>query len=181
VPLAGSAGAATPGAQLRVLNLDDAAVPLATGTAAADGSFQLTVLATSGDELRVSAVLDGLRSAPVDFLYTFELRDVLSQSPRHTCVTLQPGFELELSSGRASVRFHNGCGEPVQLAAPRFRTGTDFVLLTELPLVVAAGESAAVELQPRTAPPPAREDVWFTEVTLGSTPIRYPIGVFTSE
>lgn len=181
VPLAGSAGAVTPGAQVRVLNLDDAALPAVTSTAAADGSFQLTILATSGDELRVSALLSGQRSAPVDFLYTFELRDVLTQSPRHACVTLQPGFELELGAGRASVRFDNACAEPIQLAAPRFRTGTDFVLVTELPLVVAAGDSAVLELSPRSELPAAREDVWFTDVTLGSSLIRYPVGVFTAE
>lgn len=181
VPLVGSAGAATPGARVQVLNLDAAALPAATATAAADGSFQLTVLATSGDELRFSALLDGRRSIPVDFVYTFELRDVLTQSPRHACVTLHPGLELELGVSRASVSFQNGCSDPIQLSAPRFRTGADFALATPLPLVVAAGASAVVELELRDAPPPAREDVWFTDVTLGSVTIRYPIGVFAAE
>lgn len=181
VPLLGRAGAVTPGAQVRVMNLDDAALPVQTATAGADGSFQLTVLASSGDELRFLALLGGARSAPVDFIYTYDFIDVLTESPRHACVTLQPGFELELGASRASVRFQNACSGAIQLSASRFREGLDFALVTPLPLVVAAGASAAVELELRNAPPPAREDVWFTDVTLGSTSIRYPIGVFTDE
>jgi hypothetical protein len=180
VPLVGSTGAVTPGALVRVLNLD-AGSPADTVVAAADGSFQLSVLASNGDELRFSAVLEGRRSAPVDFIYTSDFGDDLTASPRHACVTLQPGLELELASSRASVPFQNACSGPIQLASPRFRTGADFALITALPLVVGAGESGAVELELRNAPPPAREDVWFTDVTLGSTALRYPIGVFAEE
>ncbi|MEY4548265.1 MAG: hypothetical protein RL685_4460 [Pseudomonadota bacterium] len=180
VRLAGRAGAATPLAQVQALNLDGAQPPVSVA-AGADGSFQLTVLASSGDELRFQVRQGGERSAPVDFIYSYDSGDVLTASPRHACVALLPGFELELATARASVRFQNDCAAPIQLAAPRFRAGADFALLTPLPQVVAAGESLAVELELRNPPPPPREDVWFVDVTLGSTLLRYPIGVFADE
>jgi hypothetical protein len=180
VPLAGRAGAATPGAQIQVLNLDGSQPPV-TVTAGADGSFLVTVQVSSGDELRFQVQRDGERSAPVDFIYANGSGALLTASPRHGCVTLRPGFELELATGRASVRFQNGCSAPIQLALPRFRIGTDFALLTQLPLVVAAGESAAAEIELSNPPPPERADIWFVDVTLSATTLRYPIGVFADE
>jgi hypothetical protein len=180
VRLAGRAGAATPGAQVQVLDLDGAQPPV-TATVGADGSFEVTVLASGGDELRFQVRQRGERSVPVDFIYASDTEDLLTPSPRHACVVLQPGFEVELAAGRASVRLQNDCPALIQLASPRFRIGADFALLTALPLVVASGEFVALEIELRNPPPPAREDIWFVDVTLGSSPLRYPIGVFADE
>lgn len=180
VPVSGGAGAVTPGAQVRVLNLDSDSPPQ-TVVAGADGAFALTVTASNGDELRFLALLEGERSAPVDFIYTNAVADELTPSPRHACLSVQPGLELAFGASRASVRFLNGCSEPLQLGSPRFRAGADFALVTPLPLVVAAGDSAVVELGLLNLPPPAREDVWFVDVTLGSIALRYPIGVFSAQ
>jgi hypothetical protein len=180
VPIVGAPGAATAGAGVRVLNLD-LDLPAATATAAADGSFATSVLASPGNELRFEAVQQGQRSAPADLLYTSQDGDQLSPSPRYDCLSLVPGFDLDVPlSGTATVQLHNGCPEPLTFDAPRFRSGGDFMLDTPLPLVVAAGGVGELQLQ-LTAATGAAEDVLFVDASRAAQTLRYPIGLFRAE
>ncbi|MEO8182663.1 MAG: hypothetical protein ABI895_27840 [Deltaproteobacteria bacterium] len=178
VPIAGERGAATAGAVVRVLNLD-LALPAVSATAAADGSFETSILASSGNELRFQALRQGQRSAPVDFLYASDGGDLLTPSPRYDCLTLSPGFDLDVPpSGAATLQLQNGCPEPISFDAPRFRSGGAFTLDTPLPLVIAAGGEGELELR-RTAANGAPEDVFFVDATRAAQTLRYPIGLFS--
>jgi hypothetical protein len=180
VSIAGEPGAATAGAVVRVLNLD-LDLPAVTATAATDGSFATSVLASAGNELRFEAVQQDQRSAPADLLYTSEGGDQLSPSPRYDCLSLVPGFDLDVPvSGTASLQLHNGCPEPITFDVPRFRSSGDFTLDTPLPLVVPAG--AVGELQLRlTVATGAAEDVLFVDASRATQTLRYPIGLFRAE
>jgi len=148
-------------------------------TAAADGSFETSVLASAGNELRFEALRQGQRSAPADFLYTSDGGDQLSRSPRHGCLTLSPGFDLDVqASGAATLQLQNGCPEPITFASPRFRGGGAFTLDTALPLVIAAGGEGELELR-RSAATGAAEDVLFVDATRAAQTLRYPIGLFS--
>jgi len=179
VPIAGKPGAATAGSVVRVLNLD-LQLPAVSARAAADGSFATSVLASAGNELRFEALSEGRRSAPADFIYTSNAGDQLTPSPRHDCLTLSPGFDLEVpASGVATLRLSNECADAITLATPRFRSAGAFELATPLPLLVAAGGEGQLELRLSAATPGAAEDVLFLDVTLATRTLRYPIGLFT--
>jgi hypothetical protein len=183
LPIAGLPGAATPGAIVRVLDLDSRD-PAVSTTAASDGSFTLTVPVRSGHELRLQAQLESARSAPVDLTYaSVELADTLEPSPRYECVTLEPGFELDFAgSVSRSLRVRNSCGSPIVLAAPRFRLDSaDFELTTTLPRTLAPGSDALLELTLLSATPPAREDVLFVDLSLAEQVLRYPISLYAPE
>ena len=180
LPIAGLPGAATPGASVRVLDLDTRD-PAVSTTAASDGSFALLVPVRSGDELRLQAQTGGARSEPVDLIYrSVELADTLEPSPRHDCVTLDPGFELAFAgSVSRSLRVQNACSGPIVLSAPRFRLdGADFELESVLPLTLPAGSEGLLDLTLLRPAPPAREDVLFVDISLDGRALRYPIGLY---
>jgi hypothetical protein len=177
VPIAGAPGAATPGATLRAINLD-LELPVVSAAVAADGSFSTSVLASSGNELRFQALLQGLRSAPADFLYTSADGDQLAPSQRFDCLALSPGFDLDVpASGSARLRVDSSCDGTVTLSNPRFRSGGRFALDPALPLEIPAGGEGSLELRLTS---PGAEDVLFLGVTQGTQTLRYPIGLFAA-
>jgi hypothetical protein len=181
--LSGAPGAVTPGSLVRVLNLDATSAAV-SAQADADGAFELTVLVSEGDELRVQAAEGNQHSEPVDLVYTLEgSSDVLTPSPRHACVVLQPGLELRFSEAEPRpLRVLNDCAEPLDISDPRFRLGGgEFELDSELPIVIPSASEATLDVTLLAAPPPAREDVLFLELSLGAETIRYPIGLFAPE
>lgn len=178
VPIAGSAGAATPGATLRALNLDRD-VPVTSATVKPDGSFITSVLASTGDELRLQAVLDGMRSTPADYLYTSSGGDQLTPSPRLDCLVLSPGFDLDVpASGSVRLRVDNSCGAAVILTNPRFRSGGRFAVDTSFPVELPAGGEGNLDARLTS---PGAEDVLFLDVTQGAQTLRYPIGLFAAQ
>jgi hypothetical protein len=182
LPIEGQPGAATPGAIVRVLALDTRD-PAVSTTAASDGSFTLAVPVRGGDELRLQAQIEGARSAPVDLIYrSVELVDTLEPSPRHECVTLEPGFDVDFGGAVSrSLRVRNACSSPIVLAEPRFRLDpADFELTTALPRTVAPGGEAALELRLSSGAPPDREDVLFVDISLADRVLRYPIGLYAA-
>lgn len=190
LPIRGEAGAVTPGSIVRVLNLDETSAAV-SAQADADGAFQLTVMVSSGDELRIQAVQGSVRSEPVDFIHGgLASVDALVPSPRHPCVVLQPGLELrfadlELRSaelGPRPLRVLNDCADPLSLADPRFRLDAgEFDLDSELPLTVAPASEATLDISLLQLPPPAREDVLFIDLSVGGETIRYPIGLYAPD
>jgi hypothetical protein len=180
LPIGGQPGAATPGAIVRAIDLDTLDPSVST-TAASDGSFTLTVAVRSGDELRLQAQTESGRSAAVDLIYrSVEFVDTLTQSPRHECVTLEPGFELDFAdSVSRSLRVRNSCSSPIVLAGPRFRLGTaDFELDSSLPITLEAGGEGLLDLRLLSPTPPLREDVLFVDIALADQVLRYPIGLY---
>ncbi len=178
--IVGDIGAVTPGSIVRVLNLDETSAPV-SAQADAEGAFEITVMVSTGDELRFQAVQGGVRSEPIDFIHGgLAAAAALTPSPRHACVVLQPGLELRYGElGPLPLRVLNDCAEPLSLAAPLFRLGTgEFELESELPLVLPPASEATLDVALLEPPPPAREDVLFIELSLGGETIRYPIGLY---
>jgi len=183
LPIEGQPGAATPGASVRVIDIDTRD-PAVTTTARSDGSFTLSVPVRNGDELRLQAQTDSVRSTPVDLIYrAVELVDTLEPSPRHECVTLDPGFDLDFSGAvRRSVRVQNACSGPIVLAEPRFRLDSaGFELDRSLPITLAAGSEGLLDLTLQSPAPPAREDVLLVDISLDGRVLRYPIGLFAPQ
>jgi hypothetical protein len=178
VPIAGQPGAVTPGATLRAINLDRD-VPVVSATVAADGSFSSSVLASNGDELRLQALLGGMRSAPADFLYTSMGGDQLTPSPRFACLALSPGYDLDVpASGSARLHIENACDGAVTVTNPRFRSGGRFTVDTPLPLDIPAGGEGALDVRLTS---PGAEDVLFLDLTQGTQTLRYPVGLFAAQ
>jgi hypothetical protein len=186
VVVKGQPGAVTPGSLVRALNLD-AVEPAVQVSSARDGSFQLTLLANVGDEVRFEAVAGGLRSAPIDVIVSqVDSEDAFEPSPRHDCVELEPGYQVPLaSSGRAQWIIRNTCDDVLSLGTPRFRlttTGTgELTLVTALPLAVPPGESASLELTSAPGATLPADQVLFIDVSLAERLIRYPFGVYPVE
>ncbi len=170
-------GAATPGATVRVLNLDRTTPAVAT-TVNADGSFTVSVPASLGEELRVEAINEAGRSAPIDFIYA---QPTLLPSPRHACISLTPGpFVPFVAAGSSTLVIQNDCDEAVLLSGARTRLGSaEFPVPTNIPTEIPAGETASIELTfTRTNTNfSAAEDVLFIDLQVGTLSIRYPIGV----
>jgi hypothetical protein len=162
---------------VRITNLDTTA-PTVMSTAADDGGFSLTLLASPGDELRLEAVLpDARRSEPVDFISTGM---ALTRSERFPCLTISPGLELEFSApGAGAIALANGCDAALSVAAAGARLSlADFTLGSPLPLSVAAGTSAELTLQFTPSSGGPREDVLFVSVGDGSQTLRYPLTLY---
>jgi hypothetical protein len=177
VGLQGIADAATPGALVRVTNLDRQEPPIVTSSNS-DGSFTLAVVTSPGDELRLEADSNGVRSAPVDFVFDMT---TLTPSVRFSCVTIEPGLELPFA-GRDSRTFSisNRCSTPltVQSASERLSL-PDFTLTTTLPLGIPAGDSATFSVAFNRSSTGPREDVLFLTLADGASVLRYPITLYT--
>jgi hypothetical protein len=178
VSVVGQAGAAPAGARVRALDLDSDR-PEVSGLARDDGSFELSVTVSDGDELRLHAFDGDVRSSPLDLIVGPPAG--LQPSPRHDCLELTPGFELGLGSGAAtqSFTFRNACMETAILDTPRFRLGMSEVeLLTPLPLELAPGATEALELVVPAGAPLVGEDVLFIDVDVAGRRLRYPLGLY---
>jgi len=176
--LAADAGAAPPGATVRLTNLDDTA-PSASTVAEADGSFRFDLgeSVQTGDELRLQAVLGGRRGPPLDF--STELG--VSPSERHGCVVLQPGFELTFEpDSRARLEFQNRCATEVLIDAPRARLGLpEFELgMTALPTSIARNATGSVEVVLSAANGPELEETLLLDVTAEGRVFRTAITLY---
>jgi hypothetical protein len=176
----GARGTVPGGATVRITNLDQTTLVFAT-TAELDGSFLGVAIAQPGDELRFEWVKDGVHSEPADGIVLEKPAAArtlgVRPSARFDCVTLAPGYALDLSSETSrTLTIQNDCDQSVTLANPRARLGlTDFSLSQTLPLELAANERSELSFVFTRAQDGPREDVWFVDVTLGAESVRYPI------
>jgi hypothetical protein len=146
VDLRGAAGAIEPAtASLFVYNLDSSSPP-AVVQPSPDGSFQVTVTAVGGDELRLFSVLDEQRSAPVDLLIT-PTGVTAPARPLADCFTVEPAAELLVTvGGTSSVSVSNDCSEAVRVAHVGLRSPLQGLTLGAWPSTLAPGEGFSLEL-----------------------------------
>jgi hypothetical protein len=175
-----SRGNVPAGATVRVTNLDTTEAVVA-GPGTAQGGFVVALIVTDGQELRFEWVSGTEHSAPADAIISRQdprgQNFRLTPAPRFACLELIPGFALELNdTTRATLGIQNGCEEPVQLSNPRSRVGlADFALPATVPAEIPTGESAELAVDFTRSATGPREDVFFVDVTLAGTTIRYPI------
>lgn len=139
--IVGGAGAASPaGAVVYVVNLDTEAPP-ATGVVAADGSFEVDLFVSEGQEVRVQVVDGQHRSAPFDLVIGRSgATPERTVRPLADCLMLDPAAEVVLSQGRHWVTMANDCSHEVAIEEPRLRRlvpgialGTDQIWPVSLP------------------------------------------------
>lgn len=176
----GAPGAAPPHSSVSVTNLDSTEPPIVT-TAKSDGSFVVNVPMQLGDVLRFEAVTSSGRTPPSDGLMPLEPGGSLRPAPRHSCLSLEPGFSLDFTDKSAvTLVLNNGCDEIIAVTNPRFRTETvSFGWVTEFPLQIPAESSATLELEHTPTRGDAREVVLFLDVTLAGETLRYPITLYS--
>jgi hypothetical protein len=175
----GGPGAAPAQSSVIVTNLDSTIAPVAT-TTRGDGSFIVNVPMELSDELRFEAETGTGRTPPSDGRIS-ELPDAgLLPGRRHACLSLEPGFSLDLTGeNTGNLLLRNQCDAAVALDNPRFRTeGSDFTLLTTLPVEIPAGQTTTFEFAHVPAGGSASEVVLFFDVTLSGETLRYPITLY---
>lgn len=173
----GAPGAAPGGALLRITNLDSAD-PASVVNVKSDGSFDATIVVTDGQELRFDWSRGDESGPPEDARFVVQVPSFrLEPSTRLTCLQLTPGFVVDFAqTTQQTLTLANHCSGNVSLAAPRFRVGlVDFTLQTPLPIDVAPGEQASLELGFERAQASAREDTLFFDVESDGSTVRYPI------
>lgn len=146
VDVSGQPGAAEPGSQLWVTNLDGTAPPAVTDVLP-DGSFTMVVTGFAGDELRLQLRDDERRSNPIDVLIPNEQGPaVLSVRPLAACLTFEPPLELFLpapdgtQAPSASISIENHCDADVVIDEQRLRTSsTSFVVEPAQPVIPMGG------------------------------------------
>jgi hypothetical protein len=179
IEFVGERASASPGAVLRITNLDTTDDPVTTAVAD-DGSFSALVSVSPGDELRFEAFRAEYRSDPVDLVFT----DALSPAPRHDCIALTPGYLVEFDGSTAESLFiDNQCDSPAVVQDPRFRLDLpDFALTTAaLPVTIEPGRSTSLRFSFDPQAAGLREDVFFTDIEVNSEVLRYPIGLSSVE
>jgi len=196
VTIVGAPGSVTAGSTLFVTNLDSKSLPTAASVGS-DGSFELTVEAYAGDEVRLQAVLwdtDAtlLRSPPVDFRVEGGPPQALLHVTRLPCLLLEPGLEIDFGThSRAAlsnltpgeIRLRNDCPQALDLSFDSFRIGGSEASFSVLPptatrLAPAASVvlQASPDLNPAALTPAYLENTYFFFVTPVGEPItRYPI------
>jgi len=175
VELVGDTASASPGATLRVTNLDTTDDPVTT-TVAENGRFSVLVSVSPGDELRFEAFRGEFRSDPVELV----VESTLSPAPRHDCVALTPGYLVEFDAGSAeSLTIANQCDAPLVVQNPRARLGLpDFELTTpELPVTIDPRRTASLRFSFDPQQPAPLEDVFFVDLDLNGEVLRYPVGL----
>lgn len=178
--LNGSSGAAPSGAIVRVTNLDGTDPP-STVNVQPDGSFDVVINVTNGQELRFDWQRGTERGAPQDAHFvTTPLPYHLEPSLRFDCVRLSPGFSVDFAQTMTqTLAVANDCTSSVTLETPRARLGlVDFALETALPIDVPSGGTTTLELAFNRAQTAAREDTLFFDIVRDGTAIRYPITLF---
>lgn len=166
------------GAIVRAYNLDDAQAPV-EALVGEDGSFELDVFLSDGDELRLQVHgQDGARSKPLDVLVP-QCGQPLVASTRALgeCLLLAPSAELEVSAAGA-VRVENRCSASVQLEQPSLRrsiAGLQAGQGATWPATLAPGSALTVQIT--LQPSDVFEEIVFIEA---STPQhdRRPVTVF---
>jgi hypothetical protein len=172
-------GNVPPGGTVRATNLDDTS-PVVAGPGNAQGGFEVDLIISDGQELRLEWVNGDEHSAPADVIISRP--DPLRQdfratvSPRFACLKLTPGFALDFNGSHATLGVENACAGVISFSNAQSRLGlADFALPLAVPADVASGESAEIGIDFTRGAAGLREDVLFLDVTLSGETIRYPI------
>lgn len=166
--IVGGPGAASPaGALLRAFNLDADVAPVET-LVETDGSFEVELVITAGQEARLQVVAEALdaRSAPLDVVIgPHGSTPTPAPRPLAGCLELTPAAELDLADA-AAVLVRNRCGAAVQLEQPALRrpvTGLEVGAGLAWPATLADGDELAIDVQAEAGF--ATEDVFFVEAS----------------
>jgi hypothetical protein len=164
-------GSATNADVIWAVNLDRQEPP-SVADIAADGSFVVAIGATTGDELRIQARRDEVRSDPRDYLVPDQGDLVAVARPLFDC--LPAPLELELGTvaigappATSTIDLVNGCGDAVTLAAIGLRAPAPELVVSSSapPVALADGASELVQIDFAPVLPGPREEILLVEIT----------------
>lgn len=167
--LFGEAGAAPPGAEVWLWDLESAEPPVVV-LAAADGSFGAPLPAMLG-EVRLQVRVGRDRSIPVDAQVT----ETVEPSRRPACVGVP--LEIDLGEARAAAfLLEHDCVSESQLDRVELRmSNPSLTVNATAPALLPSG--ARLEVSVSAAGIATEEDIVFVYVTVDGVPVRYPVSV----
>lgn len=178
----GRPGSVTGADRIWVVNLDGQEPPV-TAPVAADGSFELFVSAMEGDEIRLQARRDELRSEPRDAVMVTSGALGAAPRPLSSCFVVAPELAFtDTTVGDAApkaLRLQHTCAAPLQIDAVTLRApSADFtVTAPAVPLVLAPGAFADVSVDFAPSAVGLREEVLLIEVAQPEVD-RRPVTLF---
>jgi hypothetical protein len=170
VLIEGDEGAVTPeGATLRIYSLQREDLPVDV-TPDASGAFSVWVPGEPGEEFRLEARLEDLRSAPVDVVVLEDIEGpvVPAARPLADCLLTSPESYLEVpEDGRATVEVINGCGGPVTLSriAVRVAASPFAVVSPAAPIDVPDGGRQPIVVEYAPGPGDRPEEVLLIDIS----------------
>jgi hypothetical protein len=162
----GAPGTVSPDATLIVTRIDRD-LPPSLHAPAADGSFDLTLMLSPYEELRLEAERDGLRSPPFDLLADPDSLTPLSPlRPLADCFLVSPLEVVSAPLGTTTLAIENRCASPLTIGRASFRSASSAWSTDAgaVPFVIEAGARRELVV---TAPPSPSEDLLLFE---SSTP-----------
>jgi hypothetical protein len=182
IRIAGEAGSAKNADAVWIVNLDGQAAP-ALVPVADDGSFEAMIAASPGDEVRLQARRDELRSEPLDLAVSIDA--VLAPAPRPLadCFVVAPELELEDAAAgatsSATLALSHDCDTALTIESIALRAPAPPFEVTApaAPFDLAPGETVTVTI--RLSPDTAGlvEEVLLIEVA-SSEMDRRPVTLF---
>jgi hypothetical protein len=168
-------------AQVRILNLDDTD-PVIIAPTDSEGGAQFAFTGSDGDVIRMQIATDTRRYEPADYvLGSTGGKSTLVRIDRPTCLGFEPGLEIDFDASLVQLSVYNDCSDALTLAEPRLRVGTlgtDFELVTLMPVEIGGGLSAGIEIRMTETAARPSEDVLFLDADVGSEQLRYAIGLY---
>jgi hypothetical protein len=160
------------------VNLDRTDPPTVVDVAA-DGSFELALLGTTGDEVRIQARRDTERSDPRDYVVPDQGDLIPAARPLFDCLPAPLELDLgELSVGApAAVRaldLASTCADAVTLQTIDLRAPAPAFTLQSSPVPIALGTNQTESIQVSFAPtmPGPSEEILLVEITAPVTDRR---------
>ena len=153
--VAGGPGAITPPTgQVAVFSLEEDQGP-ATAPIEADGSFRVTVMAASGQWLRLHVLDDdgAVLSDPIDF--QVDDTGLVLVDPAPGCASVGAAVLPLSEAGAGEVLVFNDCEAPLGVGSALILGADGYDVITDTPLEIAASESVAVRVAGRDPTGPA--------------------------
>jgi hypothetical protein len=168
--LSGDPGAAPPGVEVWIWELDNAEPPLVAASGD-EGGFVLRLPRSLSGELRFQARAGRDRSEPTDA--TVSGMDLVPVE-RPSCLVVP--LEVELTDRSDRIAIENDCAGAVELESFQLRAGEP-ALTIEAPGSATLPAGARIELRARAAGVATVEDILFVNATVEGAPVRYPVTV----
>ena len=168
--LSGDPGAAPPGVEVWIWELENAEPPLVAASGA-EGGFLIRLPRSLSGEVRLQARAGRDRSIPSDATVSgIDLIPVEQPS----CLVVPP--EVELTDRSARIALDNDCDGAVELTSFQLRAGEP-ALTIEAPGSATLPAGSRIELRARAAGVATVEDILFVNATVEGAPVRYPVTV----
>ncbi|NUP12680.1 MAG: hypothetical protein HOW73_42110 [Polyangiaceae bacterium] len=182
IRVAGEPGSAKNADAVWLVNLDRQSEPLLVPVAN-DGSFEALMDALPGDEIRLQARRDELRSVPLDLVATVDAVLEPAARPLADCFVVEPELELDDATvgatSFATLTLSHDCDTSLTIDSIALRAPAPAfeIAAPVAPFVLAPGETTTVTIQLTPEAAGLVEEVLLIEVS-SPEPDRRPVTLF---